>query len=136
MTTAHRLYVGAIGEGLWRSVDGGQTFVRACDGMFVECHIRALVVHPRSDHVLFIGNESGLFRSDDGATSWRRVDLPLDRAQVWSILLAPTNPDVMIVGACPARLFRSEDGGRIWTEPAARMQQGCPRIVHTRVTAL
>ena len=36
MTIPHRLYVGTIGEGLWRSTDGGSKFVRACDGMFVE----------------------------------------------------------------------------------------------------
>ena len=54
----------------------------------------------------------------------------------WSILLAPGNPDLMFVGVCPSRLFRSEDGGRTWTEPFARIMQGCPRILHTRVTSL
>ena len=46
MSTSHRIYLGTIGEGLWRSTDGGATFTRASDGMFVECHVRALVVHP------------------------------------------------------------------------------------------
>jgi hypothetical protein len=36
MTIPHRLYVGTIGEGRWRSTDGGDKFVSACDGMFVE----------------------------------------------------------------------------------------------------
>jgi hypothetical protein len=36
MTIPHRLYVGTIGEGLWRSTDGGAKFVRACDGMLIE----------------------------------------------------------------------------------------------------
>ena len=45
--TPHRLYVGTIGEGLFRSLDGGRTFRRACDGTFVECDVRALVVHPQ-----------------------------------------------------------------------------------------
>jgi hypothetical protein len=35
MTIPHRLYIATIGEGLWRSTDGGAKFVRACDGMFV-----------------------------------------------------------------------------------------------------
>ncbi len=34
-----RLYVGTIGEGLWRSLDGGETFARTCSGMFFECHV-------------------------------------------------------------------------------------------------
>jgi len=68
----HRLYVGTIGEGLWRSLDGGVNFTRASDGMFVECHVRALAVHPRNQRVLYLGSEQGLFRSDDGADNWRR----------------------------------------------------------------
>jgi photosystem II stability/assembly factor-like uncharacterized protein len=133
---AHRLYVGTIGEGLWRSLDGGETFTRACDGMFVECHVRALVVDPRDPRVLLLGSEEGLFRSDDGADHWTRVDSPLNGLQIWSILLLPEHPEVIIVGTCPSRLFRSGDGGRTWTEPDARIRQDCPRIMHTRVTSL
>src|SRR5262245_50272081 len=62
MSQPHHVYVGTIGEGLWRSKDGGETFSRACDGMFVECHVRALSVHPRDDRVLLLGCELGLFR--------------------------------------------------------------------------
>ncbi len=136
MGTPHRIYVGTIGEGVWRSSDGGETFIRAADGMFVECFVRALVVHPHNPRVLYLGNEHGLYRTDDGAGHWQRVESPSTGQQIWSILLAPTNPDVIVVGACPARLFRSEDGGRTWTEPLVRMMQGCPRILHTRVTTL
>lgn len=133
MTTPHRLYVGTIGEGLWRSLDGGDTFTRTIDGMFVECHVRALVSHPREPGTLFLGNESGLYRSDNGADGWTRVHLPVGDVQIWSILLVG---DVLLVGTCPSRLFRSGDGGRTWTEPSVRIQQGCPRIIHTRVTTL
>lgn len=132
----HRLYVGTIGEGLWRSLDGGQTFVRACDGMFVECHVRALAVHPRQPHTLYLGSELGLFRSDNGADSWTRVESPMNGLQVWSILVAPDNSDRIVVGVCPSRLFVSSDAGRSWTEPNAAIMQECPRIIHTRVTTL
>ena len=133
---AHRLYVGTIGEGLWRSTDGGATFVRACDGMFVECHVRALAVHPRDPRVLYLGTEQGLFRSDDGADNWRRVESPLDGLQLWSLLLLPHDPRVILAGACPSRIFLSEDGGATWTERKADIRQDCPRIMRTRVTAL
>src|SRR3954471_7372246 len=133
---AHRLYVGTIGEGLWRSLDGGETFKRTCDGMFVECHVRALAVHPRQPRTLYLGSEQGLFRSTDGADNWNRIDSPLNGLQIWSILLLPSNPDVILVGTCPSRLFRSADGGRTWTEPQVGMRQECPRILHTRVTTL
>lgn len=136
MTIPHRVYVGTIGEGLWRSLDGGETFTRTCDGMFVECHVRAIAVHPRDPRVLYLGTEQGLFRSDDGADRWSRVSSPLDGLQIWSILLLPADPDVILVGTCPARVFRSGDGGRSWSETDVRMRLDCPRIMHTRVTAL
>jgi photosystem II stability/assembly factor-like uncharacterized protein len=136
MTPQHRLYVGTIGEGLWRSLDGGETFTRACDGMFVECHVRALAVHPNNQRILFLGSEQGLFRSDDGADNWQRVDSPLNGLQIWSLLILPADPNVILAGTCPSRLFRSGDGGRTWKEADVRMRQDCPRIIHTRVTAL
>jgi photosystem II stability/assembly factor-like uncharacterized protein len=135
-TKPHRLYVGTIGEGLWRSLDGGTSFTRTCDGIFVECHVRALAVHPCDPRVLYLGTEEGLSQSNDGTDSWTRVDSPLNGLQVWSILLLPETPEVILVGTCPARLFRSANGGRTWTEADARMRLDCPRIVHTRLTTL
>src|SRR5437763_12741588 len=129
MLSAHRLYVGTIGEGLWRSTDEGQTFRRVCEGMFVECHVRAVTVHPRDDRLLYLGTEDGLFRSTDGADSWQRVESPLNGREIWSILLSAVTPGLRLVGTCPARLFRSDDGGRTWAEPAVAMRQDCPRIL-------
>jgi photosystem II stability/assembly factor-like uncharacterized protein len=128
--------VGTIGEGLYRSTDGGASFVRACDGMFVECHVRALAAQPRQPQTLYLGTEQGLFRSTDGADNWARVESPLNGLQIWSLLLLPSDPNVLVVGTCPSRLFRSTDGGRTWAEAEAAMEQHCPRIIHTRVTAL
>jgi photosystem II stability/assembly factor-like uncharacterized protein len=136
MSQPHRIYVGTIGQGLWRSTDGGDSFVRASDGLFVECHVRALAVHPRDPRTLYLGSEQGLFRSRDGADSWERVESPLNGMQLWSILLLPHNPEVILVGTCPARLFRSADGGRTWSELTVQMARECPRIMYSRVTTL
>ncbi len=136
MPINHRVYVGTIGQGVFRSLDGGLNFSRAMDGMFVECHVRALAVHPHDPRVLFLGSEQGLYRSDDGADNWRRVDSPLDDKQIWSILVHPTDPNLIVVGTCPARLYRSTDGGKTWSEGRATARQDCPRIIHTRVTCV
>ncbi|HEY7329910.1 MAG TPA: hypothetical protein VH592_19905 [Gemmataceae bacterium] len=133
---AHRLYVGTIGEGLFLSLDGGDSFRRACEGMFMECHVRALTVHPKQPDTLYLGSEMGLFISRDGAESWTRLPAPLDGMQVWSLWIVPQRPEVLILGTCPSRLFRSEDGGRTWSEAAARLERECPRLLWTRVTTL
>ncbi len=133
---AHRLYVGTIGEGLFLSLDGGESFRRACEGMFVECHVRALAVHPQRPDTLYLGSEMGLFVSSDGAESWTKLPAPLDGLQVWSLWVVPQQPEVLLVGTCPSRLFRSEDGGRTWSEAAARLERECPRLLWTRVTCI
>jgi photosystem II stability/assembly factor-like uncharacterized protein len=133
---AHRLYIGTIGEGLFRSLDGGDTFRRACDGMFVECDVRALAVHPERADTLYLGSEQGLYVSTDGADNWTKLPAPLDGLQVWSLWIVPSWPDILLAGTCPSALFRSEDGGRTWSEAAARLERACPRILWTRVTCL
>ena len=136
MTRSHRLYVGTIGQGLFRSADGGQSFRRACDGMFVECDVRALAVHPRDDSVLYLGNELGVWVSRDGAESWTKLPAPLDGLQVWSLCVVPQRPQTILAGTCPSRIFRSDDGGETWAEADAPIERACPRIMHTRVTTL
>jgi photosystem II stability/assembly factor-like uncharacterized protein len=133
---SHRVYVGTVGEGMFRSLDGGRTFRRACEGMFVECHVRALAVDPRDPATLYLGSEHGLFVSTDGADTWTRLPAPLDGLQVWSLWASPLRPGLLVVGTCPSRLFRSEDAGRTWREAEARVQRECPRILHTRVTCV
>src|SRR5437870_4814564 len=93
----HLLYVGTIGEGVFRSEDHGYHFRRAMNGpdIFVESQVRALVVHPDRSSTLYMGTEHGLFRSVNGADSWERIDSPLNGQQIWSILLWPGRPDVM-----------------------------------------
>jgi photosystem II stability/assembly factor-like uncharacterized protein len=136
MAIPHRLYVGTVGQGLFRSTDGGLSFVRACNGMFVECHVRALAIHPRDPRTLYLGSEEGLFLSGDGAENWTRVESPLNGKQIWSILVVPRSPNILVIGTCPSHLYWSEDGGRSWIEPAAQMVQECPRIMRTRVTTI
>ena len=92
MTPAHRLFIGTIGEGVFRSLDGGETFRRACDGMFVECHVRALAVHPRQPHTLYLGSEQGLFRSDATPDPMFTDRLELDLGDVEPSLAGPKRP--------------------------------------------
>jgi photosystem II stability/assembly factor-like uncharacterized protein len=136
MPEPHRLYIGTIGEGLWRSMDSGETFTRDYNGLFVECHIRAMIVHPSDPRTIYLGTELGLFRSSDGASNWSRVDSPINGLQVWSIAVSPHDPNLIVVGTCPSRLFRTEDGGKTWSEPAVQIMRECPRIMHTRVTTV
>jgi len=130
------IHVGTVGEGIWRSTDGGATWCRACDGMFVECDVRALAVHPNDPRTLYAGTNEGVYRSDDGGDNWTRLGGPLDGLITWSLLIVPHRPEVVLAGTRPAGIFRSTDGGRNWRRADANMAQECGRIIFNRVTTL
>ena len=38
--------VGTLGQGIWRSGDGGETWTRVRQGLYSESAVRAIAVHP------------------------------------------------------------------------------------------
>ena len=70
------LYAGTR-KGVHKTTDGGQTWAEANAGL-TTLNIRAMALSPIDPLVVFAGtNGSGLFRSRDGAKTWRHVPLTL-----------------------------------------------------------
>ena len=130
------VYVGTVGEGLWRSSDGGATWDRKNAGMYIENEVRALAVHPSDPSLLYAGTDQGCYRSADGGDRWTQLDSELNELVIWSLLVMPDDPDTVLAGTRPAAVFRSSDGGDTWQRLAADMAQECPGIVYNRVTTL
>jgi len=82
---------------------------------------------------LYAGTFAGVWRSDDGATTWRQMTRPqppsgpnavpgaLLSPDVYDIAISPTNRDVVLAGTSTNThatnvdgVFRSEDGGVTW----------------------
>ena len=116
------------GSGLYRSQDGGATWVRltgkglpegdwgrvgvevAPDGK----RVYALVVLPSPARAESQPSQSGLYRSDDGGDSWVLANAaPPLTSRAWyfnRITIDPHNPDVIYMPN--VALYRSEDGGK------------------------
>lgn len=82
--------------------------------------IRCLAVDPHKKGRLYAGSfNNGLFISDDFGHSWFAVS-DISHQRVLSIAVSETEVNngygVVWVGTEPSGLFRSEDGGRTWTE--------------------
>jgi photosystem II stability/assembly factor-like uncharacterized protein len=136
MNQQHRIFVGTVGEGIFRSDDDGQTFTRKSHGMFVECDVRALVQHPEDPRVLFAGSNEGVYRSSDSGDTWLRLDSPMNGLVTWALFIDRAKPDTMFAGTRPAKVFRSSDAGRTWMQLDVAIERDCPNLIFNRVTTL
>ncbi len=132
---APTIYVGTIGQGVWRSEDGGDSWRRTSSGMFSESDIRAIAVHPDDASILFAGTETGIYRSQNGGDSWEKLDSPMNGMQIWSIAIHPKRPNTVYAGTCPSALFRSDDGGETWKQLSVDLVEDCGAII-PRVTTI
>lgn len=143
MTASSVIYAGTVGQGVWRSLDEGETFQRWCAGMFMEAEVRALAVHPQDPDCLYAGTDAGLYRTINGGEKWERLETPFDSGEgwqagvvIWSLLIHPRNPDLLFVGTCPSAFYRSQNGGLTWEKLAAALTPECVPIRYSRVTCL
>jgi photosystem II stability/assembly factor-like uncharacterized protein len=71
----------------------------------------------RTGGALYAGTDDGLFRSDDGGTTWRPAGL--EGSVVWDLAVAPHDPRTWYATTQPAAVYQSRDGGRTWRDVAA-----------------
>lgn len=95
--------------------------------------IHAIAVHPEQPDVLYAGTQDGPYRST-GRGRWERVGFPDRGLAVWSILFHPRSPRTLYLGAAPAAVYRSDDGGDTWrrlpgANPVERLRASFPMRV-------
>ncbi|MXX86578.1 MAG: glycosyl hydrolase [Acidobacteria bacterium] len=125
-------YFGATGGGLFKTTDGGTTWIPVTDGQVASASVGAVAMAPSDPDIVYIGmgevqlranvlQGDGVYRSDDGGTSWRHLGLAETHA-IGRIRIHPTDPDRLYVAALghpfgpnPERgVFRTSDGGTTW----------------------
>ena len=138
------VYAGTVGQGVWRSLDEGETFQRYCAGMFMEAEVRALAVHPTDPELPLrrhrcgplshderrgaLGAAGDAFRSRPGLAGGRHGLVAADPSRRIPICsLSEPVPPPSIVRRTAARPGRSS---------AAALTPECPPIVYSRVTCL
>ena len=126
-------YAGAASGGVFKSTDGGVVWKPIFDKQQSQS-IGALAVSPSNHEIVWAGTgESwvrsgisigdGVYKSTDGGATWQRMGLELT-GRISRIIIHPTNPDIVYVGAVghgygPQKergVYRTKDGGKTWEQ--------------------
>ncbi len=125
-------YFGAVGGGLWKTVDGGATWNPVTDGQLSSSSVGAMAVAPSNPDIVYIGmgetelrgnimQGDGVYKSTDAGKTWKPAGLEKTQA-ISRIRVDPANPDIVYVAALghpygpngERGVFRSTDGGKSW----------------------
>ena len=106
-------------SGIWRSLDGGDTWTRLSKGLPTgnTGRIGLAIASSNPDIVYAVveNRDGGVFRTTDGGASWTRQNHINERAAYYGrIAVDPSNPDRVWLPL--TTLHRSIDGGKTFTE--------------------
>ena len=115
-THPYTLFVNNYGGGNVKSTDGGVTWSLASKG-YTGALMFDLAVHPTHPGVVYSAARSGIFRSFNGGSIWRGLNIiPMYFVETYSVVLKPDNPQIVIAASeLEGKILRSTDGGSHWT---------------------
>jgi photosystem II stability/assembly factor-like uncharacterized protein len=124
-------YMGATGGGVWRTIDGGNTWENISDGYFGGS-IGAVAVSEYDPNVIYVGGGEktvrgnvsygyGMHKSVDAGKTWTHIGLN-DAMHIPRVRIHPRNPDLVYAAVLgdlfksseTRGVYRSKDGGKTW----------------------
>ncbi len=124
-------YFGAVAGGVWKTTDGGVTWVPIFDRE-PNSTVGAIAVAPSNHNVIYVGTGEqclrndisfgdGVYKSTDGGRTWNNIGLK-DSQHIATIIINPKDPDNVYVAAVghafgPNKergVFHTTDGGKTW----------------------
>ena len=125
----------SIGNGVYRSTDGGETWMHM--GLEKTGRVGRIVIDPRDPNVVFVAalgtlygpqQERGVYRTEDGGHTWKRVLFANENAGAVDLVMDPNNPRILFAATWQMRIWtwgresggpgsgiwRSKDGGDTW----------------------
>lgn len=118
-----RMYVAISSGGVYRTDDRGATWQARNRGVrvvftpekypeFGQC-VHKIALHPARPERLFLQNHWGVYRSDDGADSWRDIANGLPSDFGFAVAVHPHNPECVYILPVESDEFRCTPEGRL-----------------------
>ncbi|MFN2578159.1 MAG: WD40/YVTN/BNR-like repeat-containing protein [Pyrinomonadaceae bacterium] len=157
-------YMGVASGGLFRTTDGGVTWVPITDGKVPLGSTGCVAVADSDPNVIYLGTGSddvrsnvstgrGMYKTTDGGQTWKFIGL-YNAGQIGSVRIHPANPNIVWVAAQgdafksnPDRgVFKTTDGGQTWRKVLfvsdqvgamdLELQPGNPDVVYAWMSRL
>jgi photosystem II stability/assembly factor-like uncharacterized protein len=125
-------YFGATGGGLWKTLDGGNSWNPVTDGKINSSSVGAVAVSQSDPDIVYIGmgetqlrqnvlQGDGIYRSSDGGNNWKHLGLEKTQA-ISRVRIHPEDPNRVYVAALghpfgpndERGIYRTIDGGESW----------------------
>jgi photosystem II stability/assembly factor-like uncharacterized protein len=107
------VYVGTS-LGLYQSNDRGDNFVG-----ILAADVQVAALDPLAAGTIYAATSNTVLKTANGGTSWDSTDNGLSGSDFRHLLVDPVDPDVVYVVNGSNVLFRSSDGGQVWSPLAA-----------------
>ncbi len=120
-TFAHdNLIFAAKQSGLYRSIDGGQTWTDAYASLDLEAHLPTtwVTMRPGEDQLyIFASVEGNVLRSANGGESWEFAELGSPPPLVTAMVISPNfaQDGTLLAGTMQDGIFRSTSRGAAWS---------------------
>jgi photosystem II stability/assembly factor-like uncharacterized protein len=118
--TPTTLYASAYGQGLFKSTDGGGSWVNIAGTVGV------LAIDPQTPTTLYAGTDGDgnsvyVLKSTDGGTTWSRHNIAQTISNVFlinrvrALAIDPLTPTTLYASTAGRGIFKSTDGGESWS---------------------
>jgi photosystem II stability/assembly factor-like uncharacterized protein len=125
----------SYGHGIWKSTDAGKTW--SFSGLKESRHIPRIRIHPKNPDIVYAAvlgdlfkssQERGVYKSEDGGKTWKRVLFANADAGAVDLCMDPNNPRILFAsmwrirrtpyslesGGEGSAIYKSTDGGETW----------------------
>ena len=101
---------------VFKTTNGGQSWFIASSELEQRYEISSLVIDPSNPATLYAGTDNGIFKSLDGAASWR-LGSGLMYLSIRNLTIDPNSPATLYAATWDG-FFKSTDSGRAGFRPA------------------